>query len=373
MLHKVLMTLLLAGPISLASAETIRVNPDHPDEYVVQKGDTLWDISARFLEQPWRWPEIWQVNPEIENPHLIYPGDIVRLRFDGDTPVLTVDRGRSAGRQSATARTVRLSPQIRSVEREEAIHSIPIDAIGQFLTRPLVVGEHEMNDWPYIVSSEEQRLIAGPGDDIYIRGLDRADRGTGYSIYRKGPEYRSRTSGKEVSLGYEAIYVGEAEIRQGGNPAIGRVSHAVREVLIGDRLTPQPEDEVQSDFIPSMPDGTIRGSIISARDVLSEIGQYRIVTVDKGRADGLETGDVLGVYQTGRTVTDRLAAESGNRIINSSLVEYLGKPKAGGEQVELPEVHAAVILVFRVFDRVSYALVMEAYRPVHLHDVVRNL
>ncbi len=371
MLHKITLALILAGTVSCLSADTIRINPDHPDEHVVEKGDTLWDISARFLTQPWRWPEIWQVNPQIENPHLIYPGDIVRLRYDGETPVLTVERGVATDRRTA-AETVRLSPAIRPVDRADAIHSIPIDAIGQFLTRPLVVSEREMTDWPYIVSSEDQRLIAGSGDDIYVRGLGGAGNATKYSIYRKGPEYRSRSTGKEVSLGYEAIYIGDAVIKATGDPAVAYVSHAVREVLTGDRLIAQSEDEIQSDFIPSTPDRSINGSIISARDVLTEIGQYRVVTLDRGKADGVATGNVLGVYQSGRVVTDRVVAESGNWFTNSALVEYLGKPKARGEQVELPEVHAAVVMVFRVFDRVSYALVMEATRPVHLHDTVRN-
>ena len=324
------------------------------------------------MEQPWRWPEIWEVNSQIENPHLIYPGDIIRLSYQEGSPILTVERRGSRTGNVTSGRNVKLSPSIRTQERSDAIQSIPIDVIRQFLTAPLVVAENEMDNWPYIVSSYEQHLVAGPGNEIYINGLDSGSKTQNYSIYRKGPEYRSRSDNTETVLGYEAIYVGEATVKKIGNPSIAVVTHAELEVLNGDRLIVQSSDIVSSDFIPSSPTSQIQGSIISAQDVLSEIGQYQVVVLDRGATEGVEIGNIFGVYQTGREVTDKTTTNSGNRLNNSAFVEYLGKFKSGGTQVTLPEVYAGVAMVFRTFDKVSYALVMEAVSPIHLDDSVRS-
>lgn len=371
MLHKIVLLLSLSAMSISAGAQPVQVNPDHPEQHVVQTGDTLWDISARFLTEPWRWPEIWQVNPQIDNPHLIYPGDIVSLSYNGDRPVLSVNRSGSRA-ANTSGRTVRLSPEIRSDQRDQAIPTIPIDVIRQFLTRPLVVGETEMDGWPYIVSSYEQHLVAGPGIEIYVMGLDSTSDTRKYVIYRKGPAYISKSDGKDRVLGYEAIYVGDAEIRAFGDPSTAVVTSAVKEVLNGDRLIPQREDELYSSFIPSSPETPINGSIISAQEVLSEIGQYQVVVLDKGTADGVKIGNVFGIYQSGRTVTDKIKT-SGKKYNDSALIEYLGKSKAAGELVTLPEVRAGVMMVFRAFDQVSYALVMEALRPVHLYDSAKSL
>jgi len=367
MLHKIVLFLVLSVTSLYVGAQPVKVNPDHPDQYQVQKGDTLWDISARFLAEPWRWPEIWKTNPQIADPHLIYPGDIVTLSYNGDSPVLSINRG-----GSVSGRNVKLSPEIRSEQRDRAIPGIPIDVIRQFLTRPLVIGESDMNNWPYIVSSYEQHLVAGPGIEIYVRGLDAASGVTKYSIYRKGPAYIQKSGDKETVLGYEAIYVGDAEVRDFGDPSTVIVTSAVKEVLNGDRLIAQPDDELYSEFVPSSPASPIDGNIISAQDVLSEIGQYQVVVLDKGANEGVTVGNVFGIYQSGRTVTDKIKT-SGKKYNDSALIEYLGKSSAAGEPVNLPEVRAGVMMVFRVYDQVSYALVMEALRPVHLYDRAKSL
>jgi len=367
MLNKILLVLSLISLSPALWAQTVQINPEHPDQYVIQRGDTLWDISSRFLAEPWRWPEIWQVNPEIENPHLIYPGDIVRLTYEGGSPILSVSRG------PGSDRTVRLSPSVRSEDRPQAIDSIPIDAIRQFLTRPLLVGEYEMDDWPYVVSNYEQHLVASPGVEIYIRKLPTGTApGSKYSIYRKGPAYISKSGGVDKTLGYEAIYVGDAEIRASGDPATAAITSAVREIKNGDRLILQKDDEIYSSFIPSQPDRTVNGSIISAQGVLTEIGQYQVVVLDKGARDGIKVGNVLGVYQKGQVVTDKIAV-SEKKYNNWPIVEYLGKSRAAEEDITLPEVSAGVIMVFRIFDEVSYALVMEALRPIHMYDTVKSL
>ena len=390
MLHKILISIPLIALSFMVRAEDIQVNPNHPDSYVVQKGDTLWDISARFLAQPWRWPEIWKVNPQIENPHLIYPGDVVRLVYVGGARVLSVARGRPA-----VDRNVKLSPQIRTVEEKEAIPTIPIEAIREFLTRPLVVSEDELNSRPYVVSSYDQHLVAGPGNEIYVRGLPADTKQRNYSIYRKGPAYKSKVKQPGKVLGYEAIYVGDVTIKEFGDPATGLVTSADREILNGDRLLPQSDQDIRNDFIPHNPDQAVSGSIISAIDVLSQIGQYQVVVLDVGKNDGVTVGNVLGVYRQGAVIDDKIqfeqyqpvAGEGTNPVSNlvgdvvktkrdfdnTALVGYLGRPQIRGGEVRLPEKYTGVLMVFRTFDKVSYALVMEAQAPMHLNDTVKNL
>ncbi|MBI4005137.1 MAG: LysM peptidoglycan-binding domain-containing protein [Gammaproteobacteria bacterium] len=400
------------------------VNPDHPDKYVVQKGDTLWDISGKFLQQPWLWPEVWRANPQIIDPHLIYPGDIISLTYEDGKPILALERG---GR-TISGRNVRLSPTVRSYEKEEAIPTIPVDAIKQFLTRPLVVSEKEMETWPYIVSSYDEHLVAGSGNKIYVRGLPDESTAKRYAIYRKGKpyfkgetyltnyreggsfSYSSYTSSKqddENILGYEALYVGDAIIEKPGDPASAIVALSNREVLNGDRLAEESETDISTNFIPTSPDHEVNGNIISVIDGVTEIGQYQVVVLDLGTSDGMEVGNVVGVFKSGKIVKDYVATaikakeEDARRLKfehedtsavdravsniandirdtkrafdRTDLAGYLGRPNTIPEKVELPEEYAGVLMVFRTFEKVSYALVMEAISPIHIYDSVRNL
>ncbi|MEJ2761225.1 MAG: LysM peptidoglycan-binding domain-containing protein [Gammaproteobacteria bacterium] len=377
----------------MVQAADVQVKPNHPDSYVVKKGDTLWDISARFLTEPWRWPEIWHVNPQIKNPHLIYPGDVVSLVYVSGVPQLKVTRGQPEQAVSVVrGRNVKLEPRVRYSKEKRPIPTIPIEAIREFLTRPLVVSKNELNRRPYIVSSYDQHLVAGSGDEIYVRGLPADTKQREFSIYRKGPAYKSH--GK--ILGYQAIYVGEARVKKLGDPATAVVSTADREVLNGDRLIPQSQKEIRGDFFPRPPDHPVSGSIISAVDVISEIGQYQVVVLDLGANDGVKVGNVLGVYRKGAVITDHVKYTGNNQHIagegtnplsnlvsslvrtkqdfdNSALVGYLGRPQAAGEKVKLPDKYTGVLMVFRTFDKVSYALVMEATAAMHLNDTVKNL
>jgi LysM repeat protein len=370
MQKKITIIILLALFSTSTFADEVQVNPDSPDKYVVQKGDTLWGIAGKFLTQPWRWPEIWKGNPQIENPHLIYPGDVVSLSYQGGSPVLSVAGGDAGDAGSGTAavstggRDVKLSPAVRSYDRGDAVPTIPIDAIRHFLSRPLVLGDGEMSGWPYVVSSFDQHLVAGEGSRIYIRGLSGSAEERRYSIYRQGPAYMS---GGEV-IGYEAIFVGEAVIEKFGDPATAYVTQTRREVLTGDRLTPQSEKEVHSDFIPRSPAGKVEGSIISVIDGLSEIGQYQVVVLDVGSRQGIEVGSVLGVFQSGKVVSDKTGQKQ-----HHPLIDYLGTGGESGEPVVLPEEYTGVVMVFRTFDRVSYALVMEATGALNLNDAVRSM
>lgn len=408
----ILLLCVLLPVLSWAGAPAVK--SDHPDTYTVVRGDTLWDISARFLREPWRWPEIWEVNPQIDNPHLIYPGDVISLVYRDGRPVLAVDR-------DAGSRYVRLSPEVRSYPRDEAIPAIPMEYLQPFLSRPLVVTEREMDAWPYVVSSADQRMIAGSGMKIYVRGLSEDNRQR-YSIYRKGPAYvmpddvqkqrrtlttHTKYSDRRVAgevLGYQALYVGEARIERGGDPATAMITSSEREVLVGDRLIPESPQGRSGDFIPSTPAAEIDGRIISVIDGVSEVGNYQIVVVSAGIEQGLESGDVLAVHQTGKMVRDTVAAEMRaaaskedrlefkyedvspvdsllSNIANDlrdtkrdfdSYMGYFGQPQRKAELVELPAEYAGVVLVFRTFDKLSYALVMDTERPIHIYDRVTN-
>lgn len=395
MFKKISILLVCLSISSISIADTVKLNPDRPDEYVVQKGDTLWDISAQFLQEPWYWPSIWQVNPQITNPHLIYPGDVISLVFKDGQPMLTVGSGRVVN-----GRNVRLSPVVRSDDRDEAIQSIPVDAIQQFLRRPRVVTDDEMEDWPYVVSSYDEHLVTGAGDKLYVRGLPEDSTETKYALYRKGPAYINPRKDKDEILGYEALYLGDVVIEKRGDPASAIVTLSKQEILNGDRLVAVSEEEASHEFIPSKPVREIDANILSVINGVAEIGQYQVVVVDTGEGDGVEVGSVLGIYQSGKIVKDEIATEIKFREENkkieidqddalggmidhfrnlkrdfdkSDFVSYLGRPNAKPELVELPEEYAGVLMVFRTFEKVSYGLVMEADTPIHVLDSVRNL
>ena len=365
MLNKIIVAALFLSLDCPSWADTIEINPENPGEYIVQKGDTLWGIAGRFLTEPWRWPEIWQDNPQIEDPHLIYPGDVIRLSFDADgLPMLTVDRdGVEEVEMAPESREVKLSPAIRSYDRADAIPAIPIDAIQHFLSRPQIVADGEMATWPYVLSSYEEHLIAATGNKIYIGDLPEGAAGKRYAIYRQGPAYKTKSG---QVLGYEALYVAEALIERDGGPATAVIIRADREVLNGDRLALPTKEGVNTDFIPRRPPRPVQGHIISVVDGLSQIGQYQVVVLDIGQANGLEVGNVLGVYQSGGVVRDNIGGGRGNQS-GSGLVQSLG------EEVNLPTEYVGVLMVFRTFGKVSYALVMEANVPLRLYDEVGAL
>ena len=393
MFKKIYLLLVCLSISSISIAETVTLNADRPDQYVVQKGDTLWDISAQFLQEPWYWPTIWDVNPQIENPHLIYPGDVVSLTFKDGQPMLTVN---GMGRV-VNGRNVKLSPAIRSNERDDAIQSIPVDAIQQFLTRPRIVTDEEMDNWPYVVSSYEEHLISGAGSKLYIRGLSDESSETNYALYRKGPAYINPRKDKDAVLGYEALYLGDVVIEKRGDPASGIVTLSKQEILTGDRLIAASREEASNEFLPTTPSGNIDANILSVVNGVAQIGQYQVVVVDVGNNDGVEVGNVLGIYQSGKIVKDKVATDikGKEKIVidendalggaiddirnsltdfnNSELVEWLGKPNTKPELVELPAEYSGVLMVFRTFDNLSYGLVMKAVSPIHVLDSVKNL
>lgn len=328
--------------VSTAMADQIALRSNHPERYVVIKGDTLWDISARFLESPWRWPEVWNFNPQIKNPHLIYPGDVVSLTYDEQgKPMLKVERSQA---------TIKMSPQVHSTRIDTPISTIPRDVIGQFLGQPQVVSQSEIDNMAYIVANQDQRLIAGQGDEIYVRGLTPGGEKS-FSVLHIGDPYKNVGNGE--ILGFEAIHVAEASVNAFGDPSTLVITESTREAMKGDRLLPRQNYDLDQTFIPHAPEGRINGQIISVVDGVTRIGQYQTVVINLGEQNGVETGHVLAVFQTGKTVRD---TSQGGR----------------GTDVTLPDIKAGILMVIRTFDRLSYALVMDAYRAMSIHDYVRN-
>ncbi len=341
-----LIVLGLAFSGATALADTIKLRADHPDKYTVTKGDTLWDISAHFLQSPWKWPEVWSYNPQIKNPHLIYPGDVVYLEYDAQgRPILRVSRGQA---------TVKMSPKVRSTRVDTPIATIPLNAIEQFLGEPRVLSKREIDTAGYVLAGKDARLMSGSGDRIYARGLiPGQDPSATYAVLRIGKAYRNPGAKAGDILGYEALHVADAQVEDFGDPSTLRVKDSSRETLIGDRLIPKKASGLDQAFIPKPPNTPISGQIISVIDGVSRVGQFQTVVLNKGEQDGLETGHVLAVYQAGKVVRDNFA-------------------KKRGEKVTLPDLRAGIVLVYRTFDRVSFALVMEAERDMAVFDRVEN-
>jgi len=337
--------LVVATAVGAQSDRSIELNPAHPDSYVVKRGDTLWDISAMFLKEPWYWPEIWYVNPQIDDPHLIYPGDVLTLVYVDGQPQLRLQRGGGSGG------TVRLSPEIRTEDREAAITTIPFQAIEPFLRGGAIMSKKEADALPYIVAFRD-RMVAGAGREIFVRDIDdNVDLGKEYFVLRMLDEIEDPENGK--SLGYEVLFIGKAEVRASGDPDTLFLTDTDREARRGDKV--QAVDlQLPMTFFPSAPPSEVEGSIVSVVDGVSRIGQYQMVILNRGLEDGLESGSVLSLWQKGERVSDRFSS------------------KAFGEKVDLPDAYGGTVMVVKAYEDVSYALVMEALLEIRVGDRVRN-
>ena len=320
---------------------------DHPDVYTVVKGDTLWDISGRFLERPWLWPEVWQINPQIDNPHLIYPGDEIRLVYVDGQPRLVVNRGDAARTYRMSPGTVSLKPEIRATPLESAIPAISLDKIQGFLVQNRVVTPSVLSNAAYVVQGESERLVLGGGDRLYVRGS--LSDSESYNFVRRGSLYVDPDT--EEVLGLEATYLGLGSVvAQDAGIATMFVRSTREEVQIGDRVLPTEERRVDSTFFPSAPDVDVDGKIISVFGGVTQVGQYDVVVLNRGEREGLATGNVLAIYQAGALARDRIA----------------------NEIIRLPSERAGLLMVFRVFEKLSYGLVLETERPLRVEDEVKN-
>jgi nucleoid-associated protein YgaU len=333
--------------------EPVRLQDNPPDRYIVVKGDTLWAISQRFLKDPWQWPQVWGMNREqIKNPHLIYPGDVIVLDLSHGVPTLRLLKGEQVGGGVIGGReTVKLSPQVRAEPRGRApIPTIPAAAIEPFLSQPLVVEAGALDSAPRIVAAEDAHVVLGAGDRAYVYRLTK-NQGVDWQIYRPGKTFIDPET-REI-LGYEAVYLGDAKVvrfEDGLDMASPiDITKSSEEISTGDRLAMTDKTTIEN-FVPHAPEKFIRARIISAYGGISEVGQDAIVTLNKGARDGIERGHVLAIYRRSPSV----------------------KNKRGETIVRIPDERYGLMMVFRTFNKVSYALVMQITRPVHVLDVAQT-
>jgi hypothetical protein len=324
-------------PVIERVEQPVALSNTAPEEYVVQPGDTLWDIAGQFLKDPWFWPEIWYVNPAIENPHLIYPGDVLGLVYIDGQPRITNLRGS----------TYRMSPQARITPLTQAVNTIPYEAVAAFLSSGAILEKNQADALPYMIDTRGDHLIAAAGNEIYVRGNGGDEPGSRYSVVKIGDPLYDPDDNRLV--GYQGIFVAEGTLRRGGDPSTVALTDSNQEAVIGDRLIPEVRD-MPLNFMPKPPSYEIEGRIISVVGGVTQIGQYQIVVLNRGNRDGLAVGDVLSVFQTGETVRDRIK----------------------GGTVKLPDEEAGTAMVFKVYDRISYALIMEATTNINVLDAVRN-
>ncbi len=368
-----------------ADASPIVLVDDAPAMYTVVKGDTLWDISGRFLKEPWRWPEIWNMNREqIKDPHWIYPGDVIRLSFDASgRPMLSVASGGSGGYAGTgtVGGTVRLTPQVRVDRLAMAIPSIPSRAIGPFLTLPLVIEQGALLGAPKIVAAEDGRVVIGAGNTAYAVGLN-PNSGIKWQIYRPGKALVDPAT-KEV-LGYEAIYLGDSRVSRFGESSTIEIVRSNQEINRGDRLTPTLEATLPS-YSPRAPDKQMKGSVVSVVGSVEDAAQYSVVAISLGKRDGAEVGHVLATLQRGEIVSTSDAVGGASSFSLSGLKSVFSSwgsstasdsAKTGNEavpsEVKLPDERNGLLFVFRVFDKVSYGLVMSSRRSLKVGDVVQT-
>lgn len=331
---------------SILVADEIQLKPNVPDIYVVKKGDTLWDISNTFLQSPWKWQGIWHNNPEIENPHLIFPGDKLALIDVGGKPKLTItERGPVKISQHGDGR---LTPKIRTQSIEDAIPAIPLDKINVFLTKSRIETLETLNAAPYVIAGFAKRIISGAGDVIYARGEFDEEKNI-YGIYRPGKVFEHPETGE--FLGVQALSIGSGVIVDSNSDVkTVEVRRTSEEVRINDRLMPEIDYKAAANFYPKLPNAEIAAEIIAVEGGVSQIGILDVVVVSAGEREGLEAGDVLAIEQTGEVVKDRIK----------------------NDLIQLPNVDAGLLIVFRTFEKMAYGLVVTADMPLRTGDMVRN-
>lgn len=393
-----LVTVLLFGFVFAAGAEDIELNPSHPDTYVVQKGDTLWDISAVFLKSPWLWPEIWHANPQVENPHLIYPGDLLNLVYLDGQPRVVLNRSHP---------TVKMGPKVRAIDHDQAIKTIPLADIEPFLKRLRILSKEEVEAAPYVVAMEELRNISAPDNTIYVKNLQDARQGERFAVvtptvvYRKVPkDYIWKTSdeydtesvkwkkqlklegntvmsrfwrnyianaywGKVVELGYEVADIAVAEVVKSGDDEVTtlQLTDSSAEVKKGDLVLPIDSFRFDPYFMPKA--ATTKSDdirIAALNNALFGSGQRQIVAINAGTAEGVAVGDVFSVFRPEQVVRDEVMYPKGklNTLFDSDKAK-----------VTLPAEYAGHIMVFKSFEHVSYAIVTASKRAVKLYDHVR--
>jgi hypothetical protein len=365
-----------------AVADDVQLKSDHPDRYVVVKGDTLWGIAGKFLQDPWKWPEVWNMNREqIKNPHRIYPGDVIVLDTSGDEPQLRL-----------LQETVTLQPDVIVEPLEkEAVQAISPNIIEPFLSRPLIIEKDALEDAPTIIAGPDNRVALSPGVKVYISEVEE-NAGLNWHIYRPNKALVDPET-KEL-LGLEALYLGDARITKYGEPASAVITRAKEEIFVQDKLVVAP-DTIQSSFIPHAPDTDIRGRIMTIYGGVAEAGAKTIVSINKGALDGLEQGHVLSINRAGEYVSrdpknkrteekypmkefkfkdvDPLEAKSAEDDADQhQKYDPEEDPANDSKLIKLPDERIGLLMIFRTFDRVSYGLIMQASEPINTLDLVKT-
>ncbi len=376
--------LLMTPALPAFAADASALKDDAPDRHIVVRGDTLWGISGRFLKDPWKWPELWKMNQEqIKNPHRIYPGDVIVL--DRATGQLRLQS--SQGADSATT-TVKLSPRARSESlADEAVPAISPSVVGPFLSRPMVVGQNELDKAPIITATQENSVATGAGEVVYVNGLKK-ELGAVWHMFRRGDALLDPDTG-EV-LGYVATYLGEAKVLKFGDQSTVAITRSVQEIYAGDRLLPAAKEQPTFSYVPPAPLKSVRGRILTTYSGLWETGTSGIVALSKGASDGLEVGHVLAIHRSQSTSRYEMRASAlfgtegptGSDSPRTYYTEELntrnsplfsrGRPVTETETANLPDERYGLVMIFRTFDRAAFGLVMQSSRPVAINDIVTN-
>ena len=365
-----------------AFAATVELAKDHPDTYTVRKGDTLWSISARFLHRPWQWPEVWQANPQVHNPHLIYPGDVLNLAYlNGQTSIGVASR--SGG----------VEPHTRAEQLESAIKPLPLSVIEDYLKKPRMLNEEDFKHAPHVVGFEDHHIAGSPGQLVYVRGLE-GQPGQHFALARPIGRYYEITSkdghasalfrqslenrdgrpemiwhhgpdewtlhGDVHFLGYEMLNFGDVQVTKSGNPASTIAVATDYEIRRGDFVLPLDNMPYDAEYIPHPPKQVPAGMrVIAFTDALNAVGRMQVVALSDGAADGVENGQTYSIYSPGDVVNDQFDYPE------LSTRAFFNHEDA---KVQLPEEYVGHVMVFRTFDRVSYGLIMDGIRPVHRGD-----
>jgi hypothetical protein len=388
-MHKTIISLILliTPHLPAFAAEAGALKEDAPDRYTVTKGDTLWSISGRFLKDPWKWPEVWKMNQEqIKNPHRIYPGDVIVL--DRDSQQLRLVQGQD---NATAAGTVKLSPRVRAEPVQgDAVPAISPSVVEPFLSRPLVVGQNELETKPFILATQDNRVAIGAGSIAYAEGITE-EMGKVYLVVRRGDALVDPET-NEV-LGYQAIDLGEVRVLKFGAQSTIEIIKSSQEIYAGDRLLPPSKMQPTYSYVPRAPGKPVRGRIMLTHGNLGETGPSGIVALSRGSKDGLEVGHVLALYRSQSTAQfeTRMSplfgrqGPTGSDAPRNFYPEKLTPrdarirdtlrgpdPIRPEDAAKLPDERYGLVMVFRTFDRTAFGLVMQASRPVSVNDLATN-